>query len=236
MSERLVTLAALLVAALAAVAWLFLSRLAGQRVRGDLRPKVYVWQRATSAAIHSCEGLTFRRREISVALMKTNALLWLVLTGSLVVADSCLAQGYGGSARPGGGAGYRGTSRYGTPATPVQPAAGARYAQPAQPVQPLPDGVVRFSSLATNTAFYFHADANRSFLWIKTSPSTASNTVNQKVATLPAAALVMAEAVAGERPPAPAPADAENAVEQRKAFERRYGAPRPATNAPPAAQ
>ncbi len=186
-----------------------------------------------------CADLTFWPREISVAFMKTNALLWLFLTGLLVVADSCLAQGYGGSARPGGGAGYRGTSRYGTPATPVQPAAGARYAQPpqpAQPVQPLPEGVVRFSSLATNATFYFHADANRSFLWIKTSTTTASNTVNQKVATLPAAALVVAEANAAAVPATPAPTDTASDAEQRKAFERRYGASRPATNAPPATQ
>lgn len=184
-------------------------------------------------------GLTFRQREISVARMKTNALLWLVLTGSLVIADSSLAQGYGGSARPGGGAGYRGTSRYGTPATPVQPAAGARYGQPAQPVQPvqpLPEGVVRFSSLTTNATFYFHADANRSFLWIKTSPTTASNTVNQKVATLPAAALVVAEANAATVPATPAPTDTASDAEQRRAFERRYGTTKPATNAPPATQ
>ena len=188
-----------------------------------------------------CAGLTFWRRRLSVARMKTNVLLWLLLTGSLALADACLAQGYGGSARPGGGgAGYRGTSRYGTPATPAQPAAGTRYAQPTQPVQPvqpLPDGAVRFSSLATNATFYFQADANRSFLWIKTSPTTASNTVNQKTATLPATAIVIAEANAGERPATPAPADGgESAAEQRRAFERRYGTPRGGTNGAPARQ
>ena len=175
--------------------------------------------------------------------MKATTLSLFVLTGSLMATHFAAAQGYGraqpgssGGAGTGGyrgvGAGYRGTGRYGVPATPAQPAAGVRPALPAQPIQPVPEGVVRFSSLATNTTFYFQADANRSFLWIKTSPTMASNTVNQKVATLPPAALVMAEASAGERPAPPAPADAENAAEQRRAFERRYGPPRPATSAP----
>lgn len=75
----------------------------------------------------------------------------------------------------------------------------------------LPPGVQRFSDLSDASAFYFLADTNRNFLWVKTSANTASNTVNQKVATLPTTALVRAQTAAGDQPAQPVsePANAE---------------------------
>lgn len=94
---------------------------------------------------------------------------------------------------------------------------------------------MRFSDLPADTKFYFLADTSRSFLWVKTSDLAASNTVNQKVANIPATAYVRAEAAVGERPPG-----GEKTAEQISVdatYEKRYGLPvrRTAgpTNAPP---
>lgn len=92
------------------------------------------------------------------------------------------------------------------------------------PVAPaIPSDAMRFSDLPADTQFYFLADANRSFLWVKTSDLAASNTVNQKVANIPAATYVRAAAATGERPVAQ-----ERTAEQVSidaAYERRYGLP-----------
>jgi hypothetical protein len=103
----------------------------------------------------------------------------------------------------------------------------------------VPSDAIPFSSLAPDSKFYFVADANRSFLWVKTSDSSASNTVNQKVASIPATTYVRAEASAsvGERPPAASERTAEQ-ISVDVAYERRYGLPvrrnTAPTNAPPA--
>lgn len=160
--------------------------------------------------------------------MKTTVLFLFVLTGSLFVTRVAVAQGYGSTNRFGDP-----RSRYGPrplPAMPAQPTPAVRPIQaplPAAPPQVAPSDAVRFSSLAPDTAFFFLADTNRSFLWMKISPTTASNTVNQKVATIPAAVLVKAQATAVERPPriaptpaaeppAPAPAAAEPPARPRR--------------------
>ncbi len=157
--------------------------------------------------------------------MKAAVVFTLVLAASLIPAASVLAQAAGGGAAADR---YRGTSRYGVPATPVQPAQPTTQLPQAQP---MPEGVYQFRNLVTNTAFYFHADTNQSFLWIKVSSTTASNTVNKKVTKLPSTVWVKPHVIGTENPsPAPAadaaPAattDAAAAAEQRAAFERRYG-------------
>jgi hypothetical protein len=90
----------------------------------------------------------------------------LLLAGVLTVAAQS-----GGSQYPSGGyGGSRG------PAAPAHP--------PAKPA--LPPGTLTFGQLTNHSSFYFVSDTNRVNLWIKTSSSTASNTVNQKTATLTA--------------------------------------------------
>ena len=91
------------------------------------------------------------------------------------------------------------------------------------PVAPtIPSDAVRFSDLPADSKFYFVADANRSFLWIKTSDVAASNTVNQKVANIPVTTYVRAEASVGERPPAPAGGTGDQ-LSVDAAYESRYG-------------
>lgn len=82
----------------------------------------------------------------------------------------------------------------GAPIAPTQPA------QPAQPA-PIPEGAIRFSAVPTNSNFYFVVDTNRANLWTKISATSASNTVNSKVAKLPATVLVTTNELP-ERPPA----------------------------------
>jgi len=173
--------------------------------------------------------------------MKTASCFLPLLAVVLLCTQTALAQGYGGGYRPGDA-----RSRYGArpgPTTPTQPAAPMTPARPtpgappAAPPSPVPPSVaradvVRFSQLATNAAFFFLTDTNRSFLWVKISPTTASNTVNQKVATIPAAVLVKAEPTVAQPPartaPAPGPAAEMPAPAPPSA--------RPPVPAPPAAE
>jgi hypothetical protein len=106
----------------------------------------------------------------------------------------------------------------GAPIVPAQPA------QPAQPV-PIPADAIKFSAVPTNTNFYFIVDTNRANLWTKISATSASNTVNSKVAKLPAAVWVTTN-VLSERPPA------ESAPKVKERYPRGK-MPRPPTETPP---
>ena len=51
-------------------------------------------------------------------------------------------------------------------------------------------GQNKFGDLTNKTTFYFLADTNKSFLWAKISPTSASNTVSKSVVTLTASTVV----------------------------------------------
>jgi hypothetical protein len=116
----------------------------------------------------------------------------------------------------------------------LAPAAAPVQAVPPAPI--IPSDAVHFSDLATDSKFYFVADTSRSFLWTKLSPTTASNTVNQKVANIPVTTYVRAEAATGERPAARERTPDQVSVDA--AYESRYGIKNrriaDGTNAPPA--
>jgi hypothetical protein len=97
----------------------------------------------------------------------------------------------------------------------------------------IPSDAVRFSMLATNMGFYFLADTAQSFLWVKTSATTASNTVNQKSAKIPATTFVRS-AAGGGGGPSPSPALGESPPVDRE-MEARYRLRYGTTNSSPVA-
>jgi hypothetical protein len=117
-----------------------------------------------------------------------------------------------------------------TPGSPVQQA-------PPVAMDPSTLSAIRFGAVRTNTSFYIATDTNRTYLWIKTSANNASNTVNSKVAQLPAALLVITN-LAIERPPAAEPPPAEPAPSPVGDPTQRRPQPRPPgrpTGPPPTA-
>jgi hypothetical protein len=100
----------------------------------------------------------------------------------------------------------------------------------------IPSDAVKFSMLATNAGFYFLADSAQSFLWVKTSATMASNTVNQKSAKIPATMFVKSAAGAGGGP-SPQPALGESPPVDREMearYRQRYGTTNPSPVAPAA--
>ena len=117
--------------------------------------------------------------------------------------------------------------RYGRPSAPGMPGAPVTPTQPGQPAQPappvpIPAEALRFNSVPVNGSFYFLVDTNRAMLWTKISASSASNTVNSRVAKLPATVLVTTNGV-----PERAPAENSPAVPRPRAEK-----PQPPAEAP----
>ena len=70
-------------------------------------------------------------------------------------------------------------------APPQQPAAPAQPpANPALPGTSAPAAQLKFKDLAVDSTFFFLSDTNRAYPWVKTSDTTARNTVNTNVATI----------------------------------------------------
>jgi len=138
--------------------------------------------------------------------MKLKLVYFLASAVFLAATVSWAQSGGAPGPAPGGSPADRYGRRYGRPGTPGFPGApimpGAP-AQPAQPVQPapIPEGAITFSAVPVNTNFYFVVDTNRVNLWTKISTTSASNTVNSRVAKLPATVLVTTNGLP-ERPPA----------------------------------
>jgi hypothetical protein len=82
--------------------------------------------------------------------------------------------GYGGGQRPRYGGSPRPGPGYGGSAQPGK-------AAPAAPKAPESGSTNKFSALPLRAGFYFLPDTNRTVLWTKVSPGTASNAVTHKI-------------------------------------------------------
>jgi hypothetical protein len=90
-----------------------------------------------------------------------------------------LHAGRGGGMRGGGG-----MRPMQAPAPQPQPAA---TNAPAKVIKP---GQNKFGDLTNTMTFYFLADTNKSYLWVKISSTSASNTVSKSVVTLQSSTMV----------------------------------------------
>lgn len=104
-----------------------------------------------------------------LAGMRFTMLVLVVAVASLFAASECQAQRRGQKSDQGKRAAH----------APQPP-------QPAAPSTAMPVAQPKFKDLAVNSTFFFLSDTNRAYPWIKISNTTAQNTVNTNVATIPA--------------------------------------------------